>query len=169
MIEVVIAVEPLWGAEEGWESCAIRAVDAAVSASHAAAILAADVVVEVSFRFADDAEVQTLNRDYRQKDKATNVLSFPMHEPDEIGGLAHSDDPELMLGDIILAHGVCACEAAERNISVEAHATHLIVHGTLHLLGYDHIDEGEAAVMESLEQKIMASLGLHDPYAPIED
>jgi probable rRNA maturation factor len=169
MIEVAIAVEPIWGADAGWEACAIRAVNAAVSSGHAVALANAEAAIEVSLRFADDAEVQTLNRDYRQKDKATNVLSFPMHAPEEIGGLAHNDDAELMLGDIILAHGVCAREAAERNISVEAHATHLIVHGTLHLLGYDHIDEGEAAVMESLEQKIMASLGLHDPYAPIED
>jgi probable rRNA maturation factor len=169
MIEVAIAVEPIWGAGAGWEARAIRAVNAAVSSGHAVALANAEAAIEVSLRFADDAEVQTLNRDYRQKDKATNVLSFPMHAPDDIAALAHSTDPELMLGDVILAHGVCEREAGLRNISIEAHATHLIVHGTLHLLGYDHIDEGEAAVMESLEQKIMATLGLHDPYAPIED
>ena len=80
-----------------------------------------------------------------------------------------AEDGEVLLGDIILAHGVCVAEAAERGISVEDHAMHLMVHGTLHLLGYDHIDDDEAEGMEQIERDTLAALGLHDPYLITED
>ena len=168
MIETAVICDH-WGDEDSWESLAIRAVDAAISGSAHADLAAIDPLIEVSVKFTDDAEVQSLNRDYRQKDKPTNVLSFPMLSPDLLGTLSNSDDGEVLLGDIVLARGICEREADERGISVEAHATHLIVHGVLHLLGMDHVDDREAQAMESLEQNIMASLGLHDPYAAIED
>ena len=168
MIETAVICDH-WGDEDSWESLAIRAVDAAISGSAHADLAAIDPLIEVSVKFTDDAEVQSLNRDYRQKDKPTNVLSFPMLSPDLLGTLSNSDDGEVLLGDIVLARGICEREATERGISVQAHATHLIVHGVLHLLGMDHIDDREAQAMESLEQNIMASLGLHDPYAAIED
>ena len=116
-------------------------------------------------RFSDDGEVQTLNRDYRGKDKPTNVLSFPMVAPDLFDTLADSDDGEILLGDIVLAAETVAREAAEKRISIAHHTTHLIVHGTLHLLGYDHEDEGQAEHMEGLERSALAGLGVADPYA----
>ena len=124
---------------------------------------------EVSVRLTSDEEVRTLNRDYRQKDAPTNVLSFPMVQPDMIDGLANSDDGEILLGDIVLAHGVTTREAGEKGVSIEDHATHLIVHGLLHLLGYDHEQgEAEAEHMEELERAALATLGIADPYRPRE-
>ena len=118
----------------------------------------------MAIRLTDDDEVQTLNAQYRAKDKPTNVLSFPMVQPDLLDSLANTDDGEALLGDIVLAHGVCTREAAEKGISVTDHAMHLIVHGTFHLLGYDHQGEAEAEAMEALETQALASIGLADPY-----
>src|SRR3546814_6772469 len=93
-------------------------------------------IFEISLRLTSDEEVRGLNRDYRGKDAPTNVLSFPMVQPDLIEAISeNSDDGEVLLGDIVLAHGVCTREAAEKNLSTEDHAAPLIVHGTLHLLG----------------------------------
>jgi probable rRNA maturation factor len=94
-----------------------------------------------------------------------------MVQPDLLDGLnAGDDDGETLLGDIVLAHDVTMREAAEKNVTIEAHATHLIVHGTLHLLGYDHEQgEAEAEAMEEIERAALASLGISDPYAIRED
>ena len=168
MIAVELSDED-WPGETDWQqTLAQAAVAAALAATPYAELADIEACVEISVRLTSDDEVQTLNRQYRGKDKPTNVLSFPMVQPDLLPGLANSDDGEILLGDIVLAHGVCVKEAEERGVTVEAHATHLIVHGLLHLLGYDHIDDGEAEAMESLERTIMAGIGLHDPYA-IED
>jgi probable rRNA maturation factor len=114
--------------------------------------------------------VQVLNRQYRQKDKPTNVLSFPMVQADLLDTIGqNSDDGEVLLGDIVLAHGVCEREAVERGIAITDHATHLIVHGVLHLLGYDHMADGEAEAMEAIETDTLTSLGLADPYLIRED
>jgi probable rRNA maturation factor len=123
--------------------------------------------LSMSVVFTDDSEVQALNHEYRQKDAPTNVLSFPMLASDDIPNIPN--DRETLLGDIILAHETCAREAAAKNITLEAHAQHLIIHGTLHLLGYDHISEEDALGMETLERRIMALLGLHDPYDDEDD
>ncbi|HYC96309.1 MAG TPA: rRNA maturation RNase YbeY, partial [Sphingomicrobium sp.] len=90
-------------------------------------------------------------------------LSFPMAEEEELDAAAQHG-PELMLGDIILARGVCAAEATDKGVPLEDHAAHLMVHGTLHLLGYDHMDEEEAADMEAREVRALARLGIADPY-----
>jgi probable rRNA maturation factor len=87
-----------------------------------------------------------------------------MIQPDLLEALANTDDGEVLLGDIVLAYGVCAREAVEKGVPLEDHAAHLIVHGTLHLLGYDHIDDVEADAMEAIERAAMSALGLHDPY-----
>jgi probable rRNA maturation factor len=169
MIHVETAVEAPW-LEGAWEALASRAVCAALAASPYGEIADARYTAEVSVRLTSDAEVKTLNREYRQKDKATNVLSFPMVQVDMLDGLANSDDGEVLLGDIVLAHGVCAVEAEDKGVSVEDHATHLIVHGLLHLLGYDHeLGEAEADHMEELERAALASLGIADPYTIRED
>lgn len=164
MIDVAVQVEAPWPAGD-WEALAARAVEAALRATPHAELASSPALVEVSVRLASDEEVRELNLQYRGKDKPTNVLSFPMIQADLLETVSqNSDDGELLLGDIVLAYGVCASEAAEKGVALEAHAAHLIVHGTLHLLGYDHQGSAEAEHMESLEREIMAGLGLHDPY-----
>jgi len=118
--------------------------------------------LEVSLVFTDDAEQRALNRDYRHKDSPTNVLSFPNMSEDEGAGVAGRP---LLLGDVVLARETVLREAAAQSKSVADHTTHLLVHGLLHLLGYDHQESGEAEEMEALETEILASLGLADPYA----
>ncbi|SDM20089.1 probable rRNA maturation factor [Modicisalibacter muralis] len=113
---------------------------------------------ELTIRLVDDDESRALNRDYRGKDAPTNVLSFPFEPPPGVD-LA-------LLGDLVICHGVVVREAAEQGKSVADHYAHMIVHGTLHLLGYDHIEDGEAEEMERLEREILAATGISDPYAP---
>ena len=117
---------------------------------------------ELSLVFTDDASIREINAEWRGQDKPTNVLSFPLAEPSE---LEAPDGPGLLLGDVILAAGVCRSEAREKSVPLESHATHLVVHGTLHLLGYDHHDDGSAADMESREVRALARIGIPDPYA----
>ena len=107
---------------------------------------------------ADDDSVQALNRDFRQKDYATNVLSFPSAR-DPVG------NPEGQIGDIALAFGVCQREAIEQGKPLAHHLQHLVAHGVLHLLGYDHQDDAEAEAMEAFEREILAGLDIPDPYA----
>jgi probable rRNA maturation factor len=170
MIHVETAIEKPWPGGN-WDALADRAVRAAIEASEHGDIALLPTTVEVSIRYTSDEEVQTLNRSYRQKDKPTNVLSFPMIQPELLETILPEDeDGEALLGDIVLAHGVCAREAADKQVSVEDHATHLIVHGTLHLLGYDHEQgEAEAEAMEDIERVALSTLGIDDPYAVRED
>ncbi|MBV9843028.1 MAG: rRNA maturation RNase YbeY [Sphingomonadaceae bacterium] len=155
-----------WDESIEWAALAERAVRAAILNSPHKPLIAKRVTVEVSVKLTDDAEVQSLNASYRDKDKPTNVLSFPMVQRDLIEDLANSDDGEALLGDIVLAAGVCEREAAEKGVTPQEHATHLIVHGTYHLLGYDHEQgEAEAEHMEEMERGALRSLGLGDPYA----
>jgi probable rRNA maturation factor len=166
VIQVETSVEAPWPAG-GWDALADRAVRAAVDASAHGDISVGTYVAEVSVRLTSDDEVQVLNRTYRQKDKPTNVLSFPMVQADLLEGLNPGDDDgETLLGDIVVAYGVAAREAEEKHATLEAHATHLIVHGTLHLLGYDHEQgEAEAEAMEDIERAALATLGIADPYS----
>ncbi|MFD1950872.1 rRNA maturation RNase YbeY [Sphingomonas arantia] len=169
MIEVAISPEEGWSGPTDWQALADRAVATALRHSPYAELIDADALVEVSVRFTDDDEVQGLNASYRAKDRPTNVLSFPMVQPDLLPGLANTDDGEILLGDIVLASGVCEREAAERGVPVETHATHLIVHGTLHLLGLDHLDEATGDAMEAVERAALAAIGIDDPYAVEDD
>jgi probable rRNA maturation factor len=154
-----------WDSSTDWAQLAEAAVRAAVAQSGVARLLESGLSAEVSARFTSDEEVRSLNAAWRGKDKATNVLSFPMAEPEQLEALARADDGEALLGDIVLAHGVCAGEAAEKGIAVCSHAAHLVVHGMLHLLGHDHEQgEGEAEAMEEAERRALAALGLADPY-----
>ena len=162
MIAVELQVE---GWPDGdWQALAQRAVAATLAASPQAGLADTAACVEVSVRLTSDDEVHVLNRQYRQQDKPTNVLSFPMVQPDLIETLANTDDGEILLGDIVLALGICEREAAERSVALADHAAHLIVHGVLHLLGHNHMDDRPAEAMEAIERAAMATLGLHDPY-----
>lgn len=170
MIETAVSAGEGWDAAIDWEALAQRAVIAALEASPYGWIVRRHFIAEVSVKLTDDAEVHSLNRAYRGKDKPTNVLSFPMVQPDLFEGLANSDDGEVLMGDIVLAAGVCAAEAADKGVAADTHATHLIVHGLLHLLGYDH-EEGEAQAeqMEGIEVAALKALGIDDPYVVREE
>ena len=125
---------------------------------------------ELAVLAADDAQVADLNRAYRGKPQPTNVLSWPAQElaPEEAGADPRAPEPDpdgtVPLGDIALAYETCAREAELGGITLADHLTHLIVHGTMHLLGYDHIDDADAVLMEAREAEILAKLGVKNPY-----
>lgn len=120
---------------------------------------------EIVLLACDDARITELNGDFRDKPQATNVLSWPSEEraADTPGGTPAAPEDE-ELGDMALAYETCAREAKDQNKPFETHVTHLLVHGTLHLLGYDHISDEDAALMEGLEVEILGKLGIPDPY-----
>lgn len=147
MIDIEIE-EPAWTrAQPDAEALALRAAQAVLDGEGA-------VGEGVTLLFTDDATVQDLNARFRGKDAATNVLSFPA-----------PPNPERHLGDVALAYGVCAREAAEQGKPLAHHLQHLVAHGVLHLLGYDHMSDEEAEAMEGLERIVLAGLGVPDPYA----
>jgi probable rRNA maturation factor len=143
MIEIEVEAEAWTGALPDAEAIVERAAQAALGA------VEGDIVVLLT----DDAAVRALNGRFRDKDKPTNVLSFPAPE----NAFPH-------LGDIVLAFGVCATEAEAQGKTLADHLSHLVVHGVLHLLGRDHEDDAEAEEMEAEEREILASLGIADPY-----
>lgn len=154
-----------WPTEPDWQALAAAAVEAAILASPHARLATARFDLETAVRLTDDAEVHTLNRQFRSKDKPTNILSFPLLEAVHLDALANTDDGEALLGDLVLAAETCIREAGERDWPIGAYVQHLIVHGTLHLLGYDHeTSEAAADAMETLERQACAALGLADPY-----
>jgi probable rRNA maturation factor len=149
----------------GWPDEALLEARAGRVLEHAAGHLAdrlaqpfPDAPVEISLVFTDDDAIRAVNREWRNQDKPTNVLSFPAF-PLQPGG-----KPGPMLGDIVLAEETLRREALDLGIAFDDHLTHLLVHGFLHLFGYDHMTEEEAEVMEGLETRILAELGLADPY-----
>ncbi|OOF18183.1 rRNA maturation RNase YbeY [Salinivibrio sp. MA427] len=121
------------------------------------AIREAKPQAEVTIRIVDEGESHSLNRDYRGKDKPTNVLSFPFEAPPGV-------DIDL-LGDLVVCRQVVEQEAQQQGKTLMDHWAHMVVHGSLHLLGYDHIEDDEAEQMEALERKILATMGVSDPYA----
>ncbi len=154
---------PPWPEQTDWADLADRALGALESLAPELA----NPRLSASLLFTSDAEVQALNRDWRGKDKPTNVLSFPMLQRADLLTLTAEGPPEL-LGDIALAHETCAREAADKGVSQADHATHLIVHGLLHLAGHDHeTSPADAAVMEQLEINALALLGIADPYGDL--
>ncbi|MBD8891877.1 rRNA maturation RNase YbeY [Roseibium litorale] len=143
-----------WPEERDLRALCSRAFDTAFTVAGLEAVDGS----EVSLVFTNDEAIRELNHRWREKDKATNVLSFPGSDPDnEVYGP--------LLGDIVLACETVQREAAELGIEFSAHVTHLVVHGMLHLFDYDHQEDDEAELMESLERLILAELGIADPYA----
>ncbi len=154
------AIEAAWPASTDWPALARAAVAALATITPELA----NPRLSASLLFVDDAEVHALNAQWRGKDKPTNVLSFPMLERAELLTLAPARPPEL-LGDIALALETCTREAADKGVSLEHHTAHLIVHGLLHLAGYDHeTSPADARAMEALEIKALAQMGIADPY-----
>ena len=162
-LDIAIDADAEWDSSNDWASLARSAATAAIAESAFPQLASSPRTVELSVRLTSDAEVHALNAEWRGKDKPTNVLSFPMAEGDELETAAQPG-PELMLGDIILARGVCEAEAADKGLPLENHAAHLMVHGTLHLLGYDHMDDDSATDMEAREVRALARIGIADPY-----
>ena len=162
-LDIAIDADGDWDSSTGWGELARAAAIAAIAESAFPQLGQGERSVELSFRLTSDAEVHALNAEWRGKDKPTNVLSFPMADAEELVG-GNEPGPELMLGDIILARGVCVAEAADKAIPLDHHAAHMMVHGTLHLLGYDHMEDDSAADMEARETRALARLGIADPY-----
>lgn len=160
MLTDTLLEDPRWQ-EAGFEALAERAARAALS--H----LSLDPeCFEIAVLACDDARIAELNGDFRAKPAATNVLSWPSEErhPEEPPQGGEEGMPE-ELGDIAIAWETCAREAAEQGKPLAHHITHLMVHATLHLLGYDHISDAEATVMETLETEILGKMGIEDPYS----
>ena len=158
-LTVALAIDDAAWLEQGLgdlESLVLRCLR--VAARHVS--LPLDLVTELGATFSDDASVKRLNAEWRGIDKPTNVLSFPLID------LEPGDVPGPMLGDVVLARETLLREAAAEGKSLHDHLCHLIVHGFLHCLGFDHIDADEADEMETLETQILADLGIADPYAP---
>jgi len=145
VIQIDVEVE-----DPAWEAAAPQAFEIARRAGEAALDRSGVVAVLLT----DDETVQDLNQRFRGKDYPTNVLSFPAPQ-----------NPEQHLGDVALAYGVCAREAAEQGKTLAAHLQHLVAHGVLHLVGFDHETDQEAALMEARERDILRTLGVADPYA----
>jgi probable rRNA maturation factor len=156
MISIDITIESSgWPPEDELHRLAGQAVEAAAQELK----LKPPAGCELSLLFTDDASMQVLNRDWRGKDKPTNVLSFPAF-PVKVGGKVPP-----MLGDIAIALETVQREAAEEGKPFDSHLSHMIVHGLLHLLGYDHEDDDEAEIMEAAERGILGRLAIPDPYA----
>jgi len=150
-IDINVAAED-WDRLEGLEALTHDSVTASLAESGVRLIEGC----ELSVTFCDDPEIRELNAQWRDKDKATNVLSFPTPGPLEARPL---------LGDIVIAYETVAREAAEQEKTLRDHTAHMIIHGFLHLIGYDHETAAEAEAMEGLERRIASRLGLRDPYA----
>lgn len=158
-LELDIEVEDGWPAAD-WTGLAERAAAALTQVVPELA----NPRLSASVLFTSDEDIHSLNREWRQRDKPTNVLSFPMLERAELLTLA-DNGPPVLLGDIVLAWETCAREAAEKGVALADHAAHLLIHGLLHLSGHDHETADEdAEAMEALEVKALAILGVTDPY-----
>ena len=148
---------------KGW-TAALPAVDDVCRRAAAAALAAADIPpedIEISLVLADDAFIRALNRQWRDKDAPTNVLAFPCSDSREADGI-------WLLGDVVVAFETTRREADAAGKPLGHHLAHLVVHGVLHLLGYDHVSDEEANEMEALEVVALNRLGIEDPYSPIE-
>jgi probable rRNA maturation factor len=164
ILDIAIEADAEWDSSTDWERLARDAAASAIAESAFPQLANGPRQVELSVRLASNEEVHALNAKWLGKDRPTNVLSFPMAEPYELEQ-AEDDGPELLIGDVILAREICEREAAAKGVSFESHAAHLLVHGTLHLLGHGHDDDRSAADMEQREARALARLGIADPYA----
>lgn len=153
--------DPIWEDMKGLKSLSEKAVENTIEIANMA-FKTIEKPVEISLVFMNDDAIRVLNREYRGKDKPTNVLSFAM--------LGADDGPDVdivTLGDIILSYETIAREAEIYDCSIEDHTVHMIVHGCLHLMGYDHIEEDDANIMETLEIRILELMNIRNPYIQI--
>jgi probable rRNA maturation factor len=158
----VLVVADGWRAEPDAEAVIHRAIAAAAETVHAGLNETRIAEAELAVMLTDDAGIRTLNRNWRGIDKPTNVLSFPALQPTGSGG---PNEAPRMLGDIAIAYETMRREADDEQKPFDHHLSHLAIHGFLHLMGYDHEADDDAEAMETLEQEILAQLGIPDPYA----
>ncbi|MBL4784913.1 MAG: rRNA maturation RNase YbeY [Cohaesibacteraceae bacterium] len=157
VIDVQVNKDHIWTSADKLQSLCDKLVPLALHHARNAHRFAVQDVLEASFLFTNDTRVQSLNKTYRGQDSPTNVLSFPLDDDAEILGP--------MLGDIVLSGETLVREVETLELTFDDHLSHLIIHGFLHLLGYDHIEDDEAEVMESLEIEILAEFGIGNPYS----
>ena len=162
-IDVAIPEERWYDVEDEPEAALDGAVRATIGRAGPDAGVEIRSAAEISIVLGDDELVRRLNREFRDQDRPTNVLSFPLAEGEAARAASMPGEP-VMLGDVVLAFDTVAREAREQAKSPRDHTLHLVVHGVLHLMGYDHGSEAEARVMERLEQQVLADLGIADPY-----
>jgi len=163
ILEIALDTDEEWDSSRPWAPLVRKAAEAAIAESAFPDLALTGRPVELSVCLTSDDHMRALNAKWRGKDKPTNVLSFPMAETYELQD-ENVAEKELLLGDIILAHGVCEAEAGEKGVPFEDHAAHLVIHGTLHLLGYDHLHDSDAAEMETREVRALARMGIANPY-----
>ncbi len=162
-LEVTVATDGWHEAVAAPEKVAARAARAAYTAASPDLGRSSEAAVVLT----DNAEVQILNRDYRNEDRATNVLSFLAFDEDDIARLPA--DAPLILGDVVIALETATAEARAEAKTAEDHLSHLVVHGMLHLLGHDHKTDDEATIMERLEVDVLGQLGVADPYVVADE
>lgn len=165
-LEIALDTDEEWDSSRSWERIVRSAAEAAVAESEFPELATSTRAVELSVTLTGNEEVRSLNAKWRGKDRPTNVLSFPMLEQRDLRR-ANVAGPELLLGDIVLAQGICSDEAADKGVPLESHAAHLVVHGTLHLLGYDHQENQQASDMEAREVRALERIGIANPYEVI--
>ena len=156
MLDVTIEADPEWDSSTDWQALVRSAAACAIAESRYPALADSPRAAELFVRLTSDTEVHALNAKWRGKDQPTNVLSFPASPAEQVVDGA--------LGDLVICLPLVAQEAREQGKPLSAHWAHMVVHGTLHLLGYDHERTRAARVMESLEVEILQGLGFHDPY-----
>jgi probable rRNA maturation factor len=159
LVETVVA-------DARWEAAGIAEIAERAARAALVAVGRDPELHEIGLLACDDARIATLNAEFRDKARPTNVLSWPAYAggaPEEPPGLP--GEGPLFLGDIAIAYETCAREAAEAGLPLSDHAAHLVVHGTMHLLGHDHGDDEAADTMEAIESKALASMGIADPYS----
>ena len=166
--EIVVIVDVV---SSGWRAADLDLDDIVTTAARAA-VVGADVSiaagVELGVRLTDDAEIRTLNGEWRDRDAATNVLAFALNDSAAIPGegpmIPGGENGVVMLGDVLVAYETSAGEAVDQGKSMTHHLSHLVVHGTLHLLGFGHESEDDAETMEALERVVLDRIGIPDPY-----
>jgi len=159
-----LTIGPEWDERENWTELCETSARSAIQVSPFQKLLMEVDKTEISIKLSDNDEVQTLNKNYRNKDRPTNVLSFPLVTRDILKSFSDGYEAEILLGDIVMAKATCDKEAEEKDISLANHVSHLVVHGTLHLLGYDHQSQREALAMEKLEVSALQFLDIANPY-----
>lgn len=164
MIEIDIIIGADWDGNIDWYGLSEQSVATAIKYSNYNEIIDIDHIVSISISLSNNDEVHSLNHQYRGKDKPTNILSFPMLHKDELANINQNIIPEILLGDLILSYQICHNEAQEKNIRLTDHFQHLIIHGILHLLGYNHIEDDDAEKMQSIEIYGLNILGIDNPY-----
>ena len=164
MITCDLDINTLWDKKVDWLSLAEVSILKSIKYSYYSNLIDSNKNVSISITLSDNHQLHSLNKEYRSKDRPTNILSFPLLDHTQLQTIEDYPTPEILLGDLILSYDMCNKEALEKNISIEHHYQHLIVHGILHLLGYDHIEDKDADIMQSIEIKALEILGIDNPY-----